>query len=451
MNHRDDDNYPRREREWNGDRSRDDREHEWRREHGSRASFHPGGYGFDDHHTGRSSGEHSSPYGQREPYSASESGSSRDYGRGESSGRDDWRGDEWRRNEDRARYGQSRYSESQYGEDPFGQRDYGQRDYGPRRDALGEYSPRRGWSGRSTYRGSDDWDRNPSSDYRSGGDWRYGNRSSSSYGGRGPDYSYSGSPYGRPRDEDAGYARRYGVGYTGSSGVDRDRTFDDRFNRADEPRYFGTGYYAEGGSAFGGGFGEERWRSHPSSTGWLRESQQNSRFFGGGYDPQREEQRPGLLRRLFGKGPKGYQRSDERLREDVSERLMQAGGIDSSEVMVTVVSGKVTLEGTVPDRYMKHSIEDLVDACPGVQDIDNRIRVDRSAGSHGSTGYTAVSSASSTTPGSTASTGTSFGGGSGAGMSSPSSYGGSGSTGTGTASGGTTAPSGTTRSTRKDS
>jgi hypothetical protein len=40
-----------------------------------------------------------------------------------------------------------------------------------------------------------------------------------------------------------------------------------------------------------------------------------------------------------------------------------------------VKGAKVVLEGTVPSRHMKHAIEDLVDACPGVQDIDNRIRV----------------------------------------------------------------------------
>jgi osmotically-inducible protein OsmY len=42
---------------------------------------------------------------------------------------------------------------------------------------------------------------------------------------------------------------------------------------------------------------------------------------------------------------------------------------------VNVLAGKVTLEGTVPSRYMKHYIEDLADGCPGVQDIENRIRV----------------------------------------------------------------------------
>jgi osmotically-inducible protein OsmY len=76
-------------------------------------------------------------------------------------------------------------------------------------------------------------------------------------------------------------------------------------------------------------------------------------------------------------GPNGYQRTDERLREDISERLMQAREIDSSDVTVEVKGAKVLLEGTVPERHMKHAIEDLADACPGVQDIENRIRVRR--------------------------------------------------------------------------
>lgn len=75
--------------------------------------------------------------------------------------------------------------------------------------------------------------------------------------------------------------------------------------------------------------------------------------------------------------PKGYQRSDEQLRQDISERLLQARCIDSSDVTVAVSGAKVVLDGTVPERRMKHAIEDMVDACPGVQDIDNRIRVRR--------------------------------------------------------------------------
>jgi hypothetical protein len=88
-----------------------------------------------------------------------------------------------------------------------------------------------------------------------------------------------------------------------------------------------------------------------------------------------ERERP--VERRYPPGPKGYQRSDERLREVISERLMEARDIDSSEVTVAVSGAKVVLEGTVPERRMKHAIEDLADACPGVQDIENRIRVQR--------------------------------------------------------------------------
>jgi osmotically-inducible protein OsmY len=35
----------------------------------------------------------------------------------------------------------------------------------------------------------------------------------------------------------------------------------------------------------------------------------------------------------------------------------------------------VSLEGTVPYRYMKHAVEDAADECWGVKDVDNRIRV----------------------------------------------------------------------------
>ena len=79
------------------------------------------------------------------------------------------------------------------------------------------------------------------------------------------------------------------------------------------------------------------------------------------------------------KGPKGYARSDERIRDDVCERLYGREDIEVSDVSVEVKNGKVALEGTVPERHMKHSIEDVVDDCIGVQDIDNRIRVQRAS------------------------------------------------------------------------
>jgi osmotically-inducible protein OsmY len=81
--------------------------------------------------------------------------------------------------------------------------------------------------------------------------------------------------------------------------------------------------------------------------------------------------------RQYPPGPKGYQRTDQRMREDICDQLMRTGHIDSSDVTVEVSGAKVRLDGSVPARWMKHAIEDVADGCPGVQDIENRISVKR--------------------------------------------------------------------------
>ncbi len=77
-----------------------------------------------------------------------------------------------------------------------------------------------------------------------------------------------------------------------------------------------------------------------------------------------------------GRGPKGYQRSDERIREDICEAL-DDGAADAREVEVSVSGGHVTLTGTVPSRRDKRSIEDVADGIRGVHDISNNVRIDR--------------------------------------------------------------------------
>lgn len=81
----------------------------------------------------------------------------------------------------------------------------------------------------------------------------------------------------------------------------------------------------------------------------------------------------------FGKGPKGYVRSDERLKEDLSEKLMRDHAIDASDINVEVKNGIVTLTGTVEERRLKHYAEDLAEACTGVKDVDNRLTVRKRA------------------------------------------------------------------------
>jgi hypothetical protein len=85
-----------------------------------------------------------------------------------------------------------------------------------------------------------------------------------------------------------------------------------------------------------------------------------------------------------GKGPKGYQRSDERIHEDVSERLTQHSEIDASNIEVKVQQGEVTLTGTASDRNAKRMAEDVVESVSGVKEVTNQIRVSQSqSGSNG--------------------------------------------------------------------
>jgi BON domain-containing protein len=72
--------------------------------------------------------------------------------------------------------------------------------------------------------------------------------------------------------------------------------------------------------------------------------------------------------------PRGYQRADDRIREDVCERLME-GPVDVGDVEVTVSNGEVTLSGTVEERWQKRAIEDIAGNVRGVHDVHNRVRV----------------------------------------------------------------------------
>lgn len=84
-----------------------------------------------------------------------------------------------------------------------------------------------------------------------------------------------------------------------------------------------------------------------------------------------------------GVGPKNYRRSDERLAEDINERLTDDDDLDASDITVRVAAGKVTLEGAVDQRWMKHRAEDIADSCIGVKEVDNRIQVSSMASSLG--------------------------------------------------------------------
>jgi len=77
-----------------------------------------------------------------------------------------------------------------------------------------------------------------------------------------------------------------------------------------------------------------------------------------------------------GRGPKGYVRPDERIWEEVNERLEEDGEIDATDISVQVVNGEVTLEGTVGGRRIKRLAEDLAESVRGVRDVHSRLRVE---------------------------------------------------------------------------
>ena len=76
-----------------------------------------------------------------------------------------------------------------------------------------------------------------------------------------------------------------------------------------------------------------------------------------------------------GRGPRGYERSDDRLREIICERLTDDPYIDASDVSIEVASRKVKLTGTVSDRRTKYEIEELIERSANVRDIDNQLKV----------------------------------------------------------------------------
>ena len=79
--------------------------------------------------------------------------------------------------------------------------------------------------------------------------------------------------------------------------------------------------------------------------------------------------------RFAGRGPKNWQRSDDRIREDINERLTDHPDIDASEIDVQVKNGDVTLTGTVDERYVKRMAEDVAENVTGVREVHNQLRV----------------------------------------------------------------------------
>ncbi|HEY0502065.1 MAG TPA: BON domain-containing protein [Lysobacter sp.] len=133
------------------------------------------------------------------------------------------------------------------------------------------------------------------------------------------------------------------------------------------------------------------YRGMPSLTNRVWSGTQEDQGFGypgqGGYGDfrpaQRAATRPAGQR---GRGPRNITRSDERIADELIERLTRDDHIDAREILVAVDAGAVTLTGEVPQRRMKHRAEDLAAVVQGVREVHNRLNVDRGSKSFGPAG-----------------------------------------------------------------
>jgi osmotically-inducible protein OsmY len=155
----------------------------------------------------------------------------------------------------------------------------------------------------------------------------------------------------------------YGTGY-------QSRTDDYRgsnWNQGYENRNYNRNYDQEN-------YGSNRNRNTGERNWWDRTSDEVASWFGDD-EAERRRRMDKLNGPHRGKGPKGYTRSDQRITEDVNEKLYHDSFIDASNIEVTVSDGDVTLSGTVDSREAKRRAEDIAEELPGVKDVTNQLKV----------------------------------------------------------------------------
>lgn len=237
--------------------------------------------------------------------------------------------------------------------------DYNRSFYG--RDYDYDMNYNRGYYNRGFYGRGNDYNRGYG--YRGGnpgyygGGFGYGGNYTQYQGGYGGNQGYYG----------AGNQGNYGYGYGGNLGG-----YGYGSNQGNFGGYQGgfggsQGYFGSNQGNFGGGYGYGNQGNFDQDYGWEGD-------YGLPYDYTYTEYWliPGPE---TGNGPQGYQRSDNRILEDVCDRLAQHGRIDAREITVDVKNGEVTLTGTVYNRNSKRMAEDVVESVMGVADVHNNLKV----------------------------------------------------------------------------
>lgn len=197
-------------------------------------------------------------------------------------------------------------------------------------------------------------------------------------------------PYGR---EPSGYRREGGGAWRDNGGAWRDmgdgrfasgrgaeweRDYEGRPSRRGgyERWDYGRDYGAPSYRGYGRG-GDDRNLRGEQDRGWLdRAADEVSSWFGD-EEAQRRRSMDEIGNGRRGLGPKGYVRPDERIREDVCDRLCDDAMVDASDIEVAVAGSEVTLTGTVESRRERRRAEECAERVTGVTHVQNNLRVAR--------------------------------------------------------------------------
>jgi len=285
------------------------------------------------------------------------------YGRGSE---DFTRANDFTRGGEGSRYGRDQGDHGNYNQNRFGQ-------------DQGRFNSSYSSNDRYNSGGSDRWEYRPSEDYRSlRDDSRFdGSRThsmqrgyneydqgfDSNLGGRNT-YSSGRKDWDMDRTSSSGYGSSQSSGYNpyGSSRHDSGQTFGSNYSSSGSQR---QGYSGSFGQNSGQGSSESYGQSYGRNSGNYNQGQ--SRW---GSESSFESK--------SGRGPKGYRRSDDRIKEEICDLLTSHHEVDPSEVEIKVSNCEVTLTGSVNSRNEKRMIEDLASQVQGVSDVTNQLRVQSS-------------------------------------------------------------------------
>jgi osmotically-inducible protein OsmY len=183
--------------------------------------------------------------------------------------------------------------------------------------------------------------------------------------------THSGADYGA-----ASHRAPSGYGSSGYSSRTADYGDERYFEHRDHDRDARERSYR---GAYGGhnpyrSFAPRDGQHHEEERTWFDRARDEVSSWMGDQDALHRREADGAHR---GRGPKGYRRSDERIRDDVNDRLTDDSWLDANGVEVAVSDGDVTLTGSVRSREDKKRAEALAESVTGVDNVQNNLRVDR--------------------------------------------------------------------------